>query len=161
MRTVEDLVVEHAEWIHKRARRYFANSFDADDLACDTIYKCLYNADRFDGTRDFKPWAVSIMENTYRTFLSRQKCVPFVGYEDDFPKPSLDRADQLLLVHDIEKIVNRCAEISVNIECVMLYVDGFSYEEIADLIGVKIGTVKSRIRNGRKMLRDALELTKC
>ena len=38
---IEDLVVKHAGWINKKARYYYADESDADDLASETIYKCL------------------------------------------------------------------------------------------------------------------------
>ncbi len=44
---IEDLVVKHAGWIRRKARRYYADEFDADDLASETIYKCLSQARKF------------------------------------------------------------------------------------------------------------------
>jgi len=43
------------------------------------------------------------------------------------------------------------------IECVLLYAKGYSYDEIAERIGIPVGTVKSRVSAGRKMLREALD----
>lgn len=44
---IDKLVVEHADWIRKKARRYYANLMDADDLAGETIYKCLSQGRKF------------------------------------------------------------------------------------------------------------------
>lgn len=43
-------------------------------------------------------------------------------------------------------------------ECVILYAKGYNYGEISAMLGIPLGTVMSRISNGRKMLRDALGL---
>lgn len=52
---IEDLVVKHAGWIRRKARRYYADEFDADDLASETIYKCLSQARKFNPGMSFKP----------------------------------------------------------------------------------------------------------
>lgn len=75
---IEDLVVKHAGWIRRKARRYYADEFDADDLASETIYKCLSQARKFNPGMSFKPWALAIMENTYITQYNRRRCVLFV-----------------------------------------------------------------------------------
>lgn len=154
--STEELVVSHAGWIRSRAGRYCPDEFDADDLAGETIYKCLSNARRFDCERSFKPWALTIMENTYKTQYNRRRCVLFTGYDGQDPAPAYDRADQLASVHRIISIIRECSRMSCCIGCVMLYAKGYSYDEIGDMVGIPTGTVKSRVASGRKMLRNAL-----
>lgn len=153
---VESLVVEHAGWIRKKARRYYSNEQDADDLASETIYKCLSNADKYNPSRSFKPWVIAIMENTYITQYNRRKCVFFTGYDDYDSCFENEYADQLASVNSILSIIHECNRKSRCIECVLLYAEGYSYEEIAIKTGIPEGTVKSRISAGRKMLRKAV-----
>lgn len=153
---IENLIVEHAGWIRRKARRYYADDNDADDLASETIYKCLCNARRFDSGMSFKPWALAIMENTYITQYNRRRCVLFTGYDEYDPYLGDEYADQRASVNRILSIVRDCGRKSRCIECVLLYAKGFSYEEIAAKIGIPVGTVKSRVSAGRKMLRDAI-----
>lgn len=154
---IEDLVVKHAGWIRSKARRYYADEFDADDLASETIYKCLSQARRFNPDMSFKPWALAIMENTYITQYNRRKCVLFTDYEDYDPYMGEEYADQRVSVNRILSIVRDCGRKSRCIECVLLYAKGYSYDEIAEKIGIPVGTVKSRVSAGRKMLREALD----
>lgn len=154
---IEELVVKHAAWIHKKARRYYPNGYDADDLASETIYKCLSQGKRFDSERNFKPWALTIMENTYITQYNRRRCVLFTGLDDDYPYFSSENADQLASVQRIISVIRECARKSRCIDCVLLYAKGYSYDEIADMEGIPVGTVKSRVAAGRKMLREALD----
>lgn len=154
---IEDLVVEHAGWIRGKARRYYTDASDADDLASETIYKCLSQAGRYDTKMSFKPWALAIMENTYITQYNRRKRVLFTGYEDYDPYPGYEYADQRASLNRMLSIIRCCSRKSCSIECVMLYAKGYSYNEIADIIGIPVGTVKSRVSSGRKMLREALE----
>lgn len=155
--TVEELVVKNAAWIRSKARRYYANEYDADDLASDTICKCLSNARKFDGDRSFKPWALTIMENTYKTQYNRRKCVLFTGYEDYDPYCGNEYADQRASINNMLSVIRECGRRSCCIECVLLYAKGYSYDEIAEVLGIPVGTVKSRVAAGRKMLREALE----
>lgn len=154
---IEDLVVKHAGWIRRKARRYYTDEFDADDLASETIYKCLSQARRFKHDMSFKPWALAIMENTYITQYNRRKCVLFTDYEDYDPYIGDDYADPRASVNRILSIVRDCGRKSCCIECVLLYAKGYSYDEIAEKIGIPVGTVKSRVSAGRKMLREALD----
>ena len=153
---IEDIVVKHAGWIRQKARRYYADENDADDLASDTIYKCLCNARKFDSCKSFKPWVLAIMGNTYITQYNRRKCVLFAGYDEYVPRPGDEYADQMASVNRILSIVRECGRKSRCIECVLLYAKGFSYDEIAAKIDIPVGTVKSRVSAGRKILRDAL-----
>lgn len=154
---VEDLVVKYAGWIRAKARRYYAEEHDADDLASETIYKCLSQARRFENGRNFKPWALTIMENTYKTQYNRRKCVLFTDYDDYDPYIGNEYSDQRASINLILSIVRDCGRKSRCIECVLLYAKGYSYDEIADIVGVPTGTVKSRVSAGRKILREALK----
>ncbi|MBJ2189154.1 MAG: sigma-70 family RNA polymerase sigma factor [Muribaculaceae bacterium] len=154
---IEELVVEHAGWIRRTARRYYDNEQDADDLASETIYKCLNQGRRFDRSRNFKPWALTIMENTYITQYNRRRCVMFTGLDAYDPYSGSEAADQRASVKQMLSVIRKCARKSVSIECVLLYAKGYCYDEIADIVGIHVGTVKSRVAAGRRMLHDALD----
>lgn len=153
---VEDLVVRHAEWIRQKAHRYYSDEADADDLASETIYKCLSNARRFDTSMSFRPWALAIMANTYITLYNRRRCVLFTGI-DGHDTYSCERADQRAAVRRLLSVIRRTARTSRSVESVLLYARGYSYDEIAAMEGIPVGTVKSRVATGRRLLRRALE----
>lgn len=154
---IEDLVVKYSEWIRRRAKRYYSNDFDADDLASETIFKCLNQARRFDAERSFFPWVSVIMENTFKTQYMRRKCVMFTGYEECISSVSRNFADHLASINNLLRIIRGCYRKSRCIECVILYAKGYSYDEISTIAGIPVGTVRSRVSAGRKMLREALE----
>ncbi len=155
--TFEELVVKHADWIRQKARRYYADGCDADDLAGETIYKCLSQCRRFDPEKSFKPWVLAIMENTYITRYNRRRCVMFTGLEGYDPCSDSEQPDQRISVKSILSAIRKCARQSRCFHCVLLYAKGYSYGEIADIEGIPVGTVKSRVSAGRRLLRDALE----
>lgn len=154
---IDDLVIENAAWIRQRASRYYSNECDADDLAGETIYKCLSQAKRFDRGKSFRPWVAAIMENTYITQYNRRRCVLFTGLDEYDPYAGEASADQLASMNSILSVIRDCGRKSRCIECVILYAKGYSYDEIADIVGIPVGTVKSRVCAGRKMLRVALD----
>lgn len=154
---IEELIVRHISWIRKCAGRYCANTCDADDLASETIYKCLSNARKFDSEKSFKPWALTIMENTYKTQYNRQKCVQFCRYDCNDKYPTGERSDQRATVSMIISVIRDCNRKSCCIGCVIMFAKGYSNDEIASRLGIPSGTVRRRISTGRKMLRDALD----
>ena len=157
MMEVDELVVKYAGWIRKTARRFYSDEFDADDLASETIYKILRQGESYNTCRSFKPWAFTIMGNTFITQYNRKNCVLFTAYEDYEQYQNPLNADQLLNVERILSIIRECGRKSRSIVSVLLYAKGYSYDEIAEIEGIPIGTVKSRIAAGRRILRKALE----
>lgn len=153
---VEQLVIENAGWIRRKAQSYYSISADADDLASETIFKCLNQAHRFDSDMSFKPWVTAIMANTFITQYNRRKRVLFTRYNDYDLYLGEECADQRASVRRILSIIRQCSRKSCCIECVLLYAKGFSYEEIALKQDIPVGTVKSRISTGRKILKKAL-----
>lgn len=154
---VEELVVLHADWLKAQAWRYCTDRNDADDLAADTIYKILSRGRSFDPRRAFKPWALSIMANTFITQYNRKKCVIFTSYASEVDYLGSERTDSQASVRLVLDIIARCRRRSNAIEAVMLYARGYIYAEIAEMLGIQEGTVKSRVSNGRKMLMKALK----
>lgn len=155
--SIEVLVVKYMGWIRKTAQRYYNNKFDADDLASETIFKILSQGEKYNADKSFKPWALTIMANTYKTQYNRRRCVLFTGYNNYDSYISSESSEQRMRVKQILSIVRECGRKSQNIESVILYAQGYSYEEIAEIVGIPVGTVKSRVASGRKMLRNAFE----
>ena len=154
---IDSLVVDNLLWLKRKAQQFCYNDFDIEDLVSETIEKMLVSRYRFDSRKDFRPWAMIIMRNTFITQYNRRKCLPFVGMDEEYMYASPYTADQEIAVSRIISIIRDCARKSVAIECVMLYAKGYNYDEIAQILGIPIGTVMSRISNGRKMIRAALE----
>lgn len=154
---IEHLVVDNIAWLRNRAMLFCQNEVEAEDLAGETIEKILRNRDRFDPCKSFRPWALTVMRNTFITQYNRRKCVPFTDMDEDYAYTSPYTAEQRLELSHILYTLRACARKSVAIECVILYAKGYNYEEIAELLDIPKGTVMSRISNGRKMLRNALE----
>lgn len=158
MKTVEQLVAENLGWLRNAALRYCRDLCDAEDLAGETAEKLLRHSGKYDARKSFRPWALAIMRNIFITQCNRRKCVPFTGLNDSSHVASPYAADQQMVISAILSAIRQCARRSVAVECVILYAKGYNYGEISAMLGIPLGTVMSRISNGRKMLRDALGL---
>ena len=88
---------------------------------------------------------------------NRRKCLLITGYDEMGSALSDLYSDQRSIVRLMLSIIRKCMRKSCCIECVLLYAKGFDYAEIASRAGIPVGTVKSRIAAGRKILRKALE----
>lgn len=153
-----DRLVSLYSWIKRQTYRYYSNEHDAEDLASETIYKLLRYRDKFDNKRDLKPWILSIMQNTYITDYNHRRCIAFVEVEDNMLTYSYREPQSVVTVKNIVSIVRKYARQSCCIESVLLYAKGYNYDEISRILDIPIGTVRSRISSGRKLLKDALEL---
>ena len=126
---------------------------DAEDLAEETIFKMLSNSNSFNEEKPFKPWCSVIMLNTYITAYNRDLLVYFEDEEKGRNEMSATDTDQQVGYSELLDIVEFCRRKSCSIDCVMMYARGYSYDEIADSMGIPVGTVRSRISYGRDLLR--------
>lgn len=153
---IHDELAKHIGWINNIAKRFCKDNAEAADLAGETIIKCLSQSKRFDKTKGLKPWVLTVMANTFKTHYNRKKCVPFTGYDvcENFYSPL--HTDDLAIYNEIIGALMELNKQSVCAQSVMLYVQGYDYAEIARMTGISVGTVKSRIREGRRMLKKRL-----
>ena len=145
-------------WLYNKARLYYANVMDEEDLVEDTIYKALLYVKKYDRARDLKPLLLAMMHNTYVTQYNRRKVIRFIPGDDILPlQYSYRHTADLVISHDIIRAVARCRRKSVSVECAVLYAKGFSYKEISDLLSLPVNTVRSRISYARRLIRRELE----
>lgn len=152
---IESLLLHNMPWIKGIARTFCRNNADAEDLVGETILKVLLNAERFDVGKSFRLWVLVIMRNTY---LSRRRHVGIVEPFSNLPdcKFDCDPAKNTILKEDM-RIIDGLSEKSVGVRCAILYAQGYSYMEIADMQGVSVNIVKSRIHHGRMLIKRRVQ----
>ena len=153
----------HYERIHAVCRRITGSASDADDACQDALIKIVRSLPRFDGRSTFATWAYRIATNTSLDELRRRKRRPSlhaVGDEalaevvDDPAGRRFGRIDDQL------EIDEALATLSDDFRVVIVLRDvvDLDYQEIADLLDLPLGTVKSRIARARSQLADHLRL---
>lgn len=128
----------------------------ADDLVQDTIIKAIRNANSLRDIKKMNSWLFTILANCWRDYLRRQKPTDDIDEciftDDDSPELAQER-------QNITDIVQQAvATLPQGQRQVLSLVDleGFSYAEVAEIVGVPAGTVMSRLNRARKALSEQL-----
>ena len=147
---IESLLLRNLSWIRGIARTFCRNKADAEDLVGETILKVLLNADKYDADKSFRLWVLVIMRNTFR---SGMRHIGIVEPYDNLPDCPFGN-DPLTntVVSEYMRVISEFAESSISVRSAMLYAQGYSYNEIADMQGVSVNIVKSRIHHGRRLI---------
>ena len=164
MRTVDftqNLLGMQSE-LHRFAMKLTADKEEADDLLQETSLKALDNEDKYTPDTNFKGWMYTIMRNifinNYRKTVRDQTFVDQTEnlFHLNLPQDSgFDSTEGNYDLKEIRRIVNSLPkEYRVPFS---MYISGFKYREIADRLGLPIGTVKSRIYFTRQRLQRDLK----
>src|ERR1700753_613823 len=160
--TWEEVVREHSARVYRLAYRLTGNSHDAEDLTQEVFVRVFRSLDSYiPGT--FEGWLHRITTNLFLDMARRRQRIRFEGLADETesrlggsePTPA-EAFDDRHLDGDIHAALNALAP-EARPAVILCDIEGLSYEEIADTLGVKLGTVRSRIHRGRAQLRQALE----
>jgi RNA polymerase sigma-70 factor (ECF subfamily) len=154
------------------ALRYTRNQADAEDLVQEAALLAYRAFDAFESGTNFRAWLLKILTNCYFSKRRREKRRPVTSNLDDtpdlyiyarsaeagFPTQGPDPAATLLDTMGTERIVaaiNLLPE-EYRVVCTLYFVEDLSYEEISEILERPIGTVRSRLHRGRRMLQKAL-----
>ena len=158
------------------AMRFTRNASDAEDLMAETLEKAWNCLDSLEDRARFDGWIMRILSNTYISQWRKQKLREEVFDEDACPHDLDDRNSLYaklhqpfllwwgtpeqnfvnnLLVEDIQRALDGINE-SYRDVVILVEVLGFKYEEVAQELDLPVGTVRSRLNRGRRLLQDAL-----
>jgi RNA polymerase sigma-70 factor (ECF subfamily) len=140
----------------------------AADLTQEIFLRVFRHIGQFRGHSSLKTWIFRIAVNHCRSSLGRKHLLtqPFVDEPGEggvlglnLPDPSRGPEDLAVAADESRRVAAGLARVPPKFrEAVVLRdLEGLSYEEIAEVLGVRIGTVRSRIARGREQLRDLLE----
>ena len=157
----EEIVTQHSTRVYRLAYRLTGNPHDAEDLTQEVFVRVFRSLSSYTpGT--FEGWLHRITTNLFLDQARRKSRIRFDALAEDAesrlpgraPSPDTEVADGLL-DDDVEAAL---ADLSPEFRAavVLCDIEGLTYDEIADVLGVKLGTVRSRIHRGRTMLRTAL-----
>jgi RNA polymerase sigma-70 factor, ECF subfamily len=158
----DEVVREHSARVYRLAYRLTGNTHDAEDLTQEVFVRVFRSLDSYTpGT--FEGWLHRITTNLFLDMARRRQRIRFEGLAEetagrlsgDEPTPA-QAFDARHLDSDVQEALRALAP-EYRAAVVLCDIEGLSYEEIADTLGVKLGTVRSRIHRGRAQLRVALD----
>ncbi len=157
----DDVVAQHSARVYRLAYRLTGNRQDAEDLTQDVFVRVFRSLDRYEAG-NFEGWIHRITTNLFLDRVRRKSRIRMDAFAEGAEERLLSSEVQPeASVHeagfdaDIEAALVSLPE-DFRVAVVLCDVEGLSYEEIADVLGVKLGTVRSRIHRGRTQLRAAL-----
>ena len=165
----EDDALQYMNQLYSAALRYTKNPADAQDLVQDTYAKAYVSFHQFEPGTNLKAWLYRILTttfiNTYRKDQRRPQLsdkeledwqiADASSHTSDQGKSAEDVALENLPDSDIKRALAEIPE-EFRMAVYLADVEGFSYKEIAEIVGVPTGTVMSRLHRGRKQLREKL-----
>lgn len=160
-------VLPELDVLYRYARSHTTSPADAEDLVQDTLLRAYRAIDRFDG-RYPRAWLLTIMRNTNISEVRRKR--PMLLRDGDAVEQTADRngraapsAEQTVIDttfdHDVaQAYLALPAPFREAIDLVDL--GGLTYDAAAEVLGVPVGTVMSRLHRGRRRIRNALQSTR-
>lgn len=167
----EDLVRKYRERIWGVIYHMTANREDAADLAQDTFIKAFQSINRFQGQSAFFTWLYRIAVNStlnhlekakLRRFFSLEKIrdeAPVAGLLDQLADPG-NPSDRAACLGELQQKLNEAMQkLSIKHRTVvtLFEIDGLSHEEIAEITGTSVGTVRSRLHYAKQLLQAELK----
>ena len=159
--TWEEIVTQHSARVYRLAYRLTGNVHDAEDLTHDVfirVFRALHSYQP--GT--FEGWLHRITTNVFLDKMRRKQRIRFDTLSDDaaarLPSREVGPEQSYADTHfddDVQRALDALTP-DFRAAVVLCDIEGLSYEEIATTLGVKLGTVRSRIHRGRSQLREAL-----
>lgn len=166
-----ELVKKYERLIYNTAYQITSNAEDAFDISQETFIKAYRSLGSFRGDSKFSTWIYRICQNSAKDFLRsgvRHNAVSITSFEDDYkqevqfdipddntvsqPEMSLERNENRKAVRDA---IAHLSEDHKNV-IVLRDIEGYSYDEISEILNLEIGTVKSRINRARLAIKDYL-----
>lgn len=154
-----DELVDHLPAMRAFAISLTRNSATADDMVQDTLVKAWTNIEKFHVGSNMRAWLFTILRNTY--YSSRRKARREVADVDGVFTESLAEKpahDGHLQMNDFRTALGKLKD-EQREALLLVGASGFSYEEAAEMCGVAVGTVKSRVNRARSQLVELLGLS--
>jgi RNA polymerase sigma-70 factor (ECF subfamily) len=150
------LVARHERRVYNLSYRMLGRRDDALDATQETFLACYRKLGGFRGQAAFTTWLHRVALNICYDALRRRSREETTREDEEVePAPVADPADASAAAVDVRRAL---LEVPEDFRAVLILhdVQGFLYEEIAEAIGVPVGTVKSRLHRGRVALARAL-----
>jgi RNA polymerase sigma-70 factor (ECF subfamily) len=159
---IEKYIQEYGQRLFYLCLKLERNKTNAEELYQETWIRVLKNIGSYKAEFEFYPWVTMVCVNCYRNLMKKRAFESlFLSFTDNDAKDSYlesiahfdpDTFENDDLVKALRKLDDR-----LRLVIVLYYYERYTLDEIAKITGIKLGTVKSRLYNGRMELRGLME----
>jgi RNA polymerase sigma-70 factor (ECF subfamily) len=142
--------------LRRYARALLRDKDRADDLVQDTLLRGLDKAHLYRSGTDLRAWLFTIMHNQYVNSIRRSVRQREAFVVEKVPLTSLAPQIPNLELRDLERTIARLS-VEQRTTLLLIGLEGMKYEEVAQICGVPIGTVRSRLSRAREEVRRMME----
>lgn len=148
---IRESVIKYSDMLFKICIVILCNEQDAQDAIQDTFCRYLEKKPEFCDEEHERAWLIRVATNICRDMLR---------FRIRHPKISIEEVENSLTAPEQKDILRELLELPVKQKTVIYlhYVEGYHIKEIADILGLTEGAVKTRLLRGRKQMRDAVRM---
>ena len=153
------LVDQYAPQARRVARAVLGNVDDGDDAAQDGFLSALKNLGRYDPSRPFGPWLMRIVANAAVDRRRRKKVRAVETLSPTLPSSGpgpASETDRRAMMETLDRALKQLPE-RQRLAVTLFDVEGYAHAEIAEMMNVPQGTVRSDVFHARRALRSALK----
>jgi RNA polymerase sigma-70 factor (ECF subfamily) len=154
-------LIEQQIWrLHRYARALTRDTITADDLVQDCLARALVKSHLWQPGTDLRAWLFTILHNQYVNQIRRavREGVPVIVNDVEPVLTSGPSQNTKLELRDLERALGMLPEEQRSV-VLLVGLEGMLYEEVATILDVPVGTVRSRLSRGREMLRHLMDLS--
>lgn len=162
----ERLTRPHVQALCRTALRMTGDSQAAEDLTQETCLRAYRAFDSFEEGTNYQAWIFRIMSNLCTDHMRRQARAPFVEwdghevdavlgrYSSENERPDVQLLHKTFRSEAFRAMANLAPEVRLVVSLALI--EGFTYQQIADIANCPVGTVRSRLNRGRQQLQEEL-----
>jgi RNA polymerase sigma-70 factor (ECF subfamily) len=161
-----DLAQNQTRFLYNVAFRYVGNRYDAEDLVQETLYTAYNKFHQLQHSRKIKSWMFTILRNHFLEWQRKKAPVQTDAFEDGIDY--ISQLESVSLQHDVasayeskveaetvQSILNKLPEKFKSV-LILYYMEDSSYQEIAVMLAIPVGTVMSRLSRAKQMMKKLL-----
>lgn len=148
---IREAVIKYSDILYRICIVILCNEQDAQDAIQETFCRYLEKKPEFRDKEHEKAWLIRVATNISRDMIR---------FRIRHPKVSIDDVENTLVAPEQKEILKELLELPVKQKTViyLYYVEGYHIKEIADILGITEGAVKTRLLRGRRQMRDAVSM---
>ena len=149
------IIIEQIPRLRRYARALTADRMSADDLVQDTLERAWGKLHLWRRGSDMRAWMFSIMHNTFINHIRKKQLVTISMDDDALEVPTRATQEDNLQMRDLASAIGKIPHEYREV-LLLIGLEQMSYEETANVLGIPLGTVMSRLSRGRERLRTIM-----